>query len=231
MSGIKTFTLFAGCNGAGKSTLYSSLKDTKKDFGVRLNSDEIVSELKEDWKDQAIQIKAGRKLLEFQSECFDKELSFNRESTLSGTTIISHIKKAKELGYIITLYYVGVSSTDIAKERVRQRIAKGGHGVTDEVLERRYDKSLENFVEVFRLCDEVFIYDNSTNLKQLCKYSEGVLFANDNYEWMRDKKYSWAMQLLDKVEVDYSPALSELVKSLPNICTKASKSENSNEKE
>ena len=39
MANSKVFTIFAGVNGAGKSTLYYTLGD---DFGIRLNSDEII---------------------------------------------------------------------------------------------------------------------------------------------------------------------------------------------
>ena len=82
MGSSECLTVFAGINGAGKSTLFGTLSHL--DFGVRLNSDEIVKELGLDWRDPKAQVQAGRLLLERQEECFKKRLSFNRESTLAG---------------------------------------------------------------------------------------------------------------------------------------------------
>ena len=69
--------------------------------------------------------------------------------------------KAKELGYEIHLRYVGVESPEIAKERVKKRIAMGGHGVSDDTIERRFSGAIENFKKIFSYCDTINIYDNS----------------------------------------------------------------------
>ena len=53
MENSKVFTIFAGINGAGKSTLYYTLGPKK--FGVRLNTDEIVKERGQDWKNAGAQ--------------------------------------------------------------------------------------------------------------------------------------------------------------------------------
>ena len=42
--------------------------------------------------------------------------------------------------------YIGVESSDIAKERVKYRVSQGGHGIPDEDIERRYYESLENLI-------------------------------------------------------------------------------------
>ena len=47
---MPTYTIFAGVNGAGKSTLYSTLLQENHDFGVRVNSDEIVISNGGDWR-------------------------------------------------------------------------------------------------------------------------------------------------------------------------------------
>lgn len=139
MASTKIFTLFAGVNGAGKSTLFSV--DTAADLGVRLNTDEIVKERGWDWRDATAQLRAGRELLRRQKECLEKGVSFNQETTLSGVSILKAIQTAKAQGYLIRMRYVGVSSAEIAKERVSKRIAMGGHGVSGETIDRRYNAS------------------------------------------------------------------------------------------
>ena len=109
----------------------------------------------------------------------------NRETTLVGNNIINSIRKAKELGYIIRLRYVGVSSPEIAKERIAKRIAMGGHGVSEETIDRRFGSSLENFYKVYNLCDNINIFDNSGSSMVLVAYSKsGILKRTDvSCEW------------------------------------------------
>ena len=173
MASTKIFTLFAGVNGAGKSTLFSV--DTAADLGVRLNTDEIVKERGWDWRDATAQLRAGRELLRRQKECLEKGVSFNQETTLSGVSILKAIQTAKAQGYLIRMRYVGVSSAEIAKERVSKRISMGGHGVSGETIDRRYNASQENLKKVFPLCDTVNIYDNSGDgLVLVASYVDGT---------------------------------------------------------
>lgn len=173
MVSTKIFTLFAGVNGAGKSTLFSV--DTAADLGVRLNTDEIVKERGWDWRDATAQLRAGRELLRRQKECLEKGVSFNQETTLSGVSILKAIQTAKAQGYLIRMRYVGVSSAEIAKERVAKRIAMGGHGVSGETIDRRYNASQENLKKVFPLCDTVNTYDNSGDgLALVASYVDGT---------------------------------------------------------
>jgi predicted ABC-type ATPase len=47
-------------------------------------------------------------------------------------------------------------------KRVQTRVAKGGHNIPEDVIRRRYEKGLQNFVNLFMpLCDEWMIADNS----------------------------------------------------------------------
>ena len=173
MASTKIFTLFAGVNGAGKSTLFSV--DTAADLGVRLNTDEIVKERGWDWREATAQLRAGRELLRRQKECLEKGVSFNQETTLSGVSILKAIQTAKAQGYLIRMRYVGVSSAEIAKERVAKRIAMGGHGVSGETIDRRYNASQEDLKKVFPLCDTVNIYDNSGDgLVLVASYVDGT---------------------------------------------------------
>ena len=191
MKPTKKFTIFAGVNGAGKSTLYNAEKD--KNLGVRLNSDEILHDLGLDWQDTNAQILAGKKLLQRQKECFDNGLSLNQETTLSGKSIVKTIQKAKELGYEIHLRYVGVNSPEIAKQRVANRIARGGHGVSGSTIERRFETSKENFLAVVPLCDSVILYDNTDKMTIVAYTLNGVIELTPN-------RAEWANNLLIELQ-------------------------------
>jgi len=161
MSEVSTYTIFAGVNGAGKSTFYNSLKHDN-DFGLRINTDEIVKELfNHDWKEPKAQFDAGKIAVKKIKECIETKKNFNQETTLTGASIVSNIKKAKENGFKINLYYVGLESAALSLERVEKRRKLGGHGIPQDDIMRRYDRSFENLEKILPLCDRIEIHDNS----------------------------------------------------------------------
>ena len=83
-------------------------------------------------------IRAGKIAVSKINHYFEIGESFNQESTLCGRSIIKNIKRARMCGYRIELHYVGVDSVDIAKKRIAQRGANGGHGIPDKDVERRH---------------------------------------------------------------------------------------------
>lgn len=152
------YTVFAGVNGAGKSTLYEGIDKAK--LGVRINSDEIAKELG-DFNNSAIQIKAGKIAVVKIKDCIDKRLSFNQETTLTGRSILNQMKKLKDIGYKIDLNYVGLKSKELANERVRIRVKKGGHDIPTETIYKRYQESIDNLVSAMKLADNIKVFDNS----------------------------------------------------------------------
>lgn len=183
----KIFYLFAGVNGAGKSTLYNTesldinIKDT-----VRINTDEIVRKIG-NWKNDSDQIKAAKIAINLRNDCFQYGKSFNEETTLTGKTILKNIDKAKEQGYELQLFYVGLNSSDIAKEKVKNRVEKGGHNIENDVIEKRYYESLKNLKKIISKFDKVYLYDNSIKYKNIFLFSDNtILFKDKNITWSRE---------------------------------------------
>ena len=75
--------------------------------------------------------------------------------------------------------YIGVESVEIAKERVALRVSKGGHGIPDETIERRYFDSLANLNRVISMCNKVNIYDNSEMFKLVMAFDNGKMIWQD----------------------------------------------------
>lgn len=177
-----TYIIFAGVNGAGKSSLYNNLiLTTGKDFlGKRINTDEIVKEIG-DWKRDTDQMKAGRIALAKIKEFFENKITFNQETTLCGNSILRTIKKAKELGYNIDLHFVSVNSAEMAKERVHQRVLKGGHGIPEEAVQRRFYESRKNLTKISKYCDKITIYDNTDILTtKIYIRNNNILYKNSD---------------------------------------------------
>lgn len=184
---MKKYILIAGVNGAGKSTLYQTL-ESLKDM-PRINTDEIVKSFGS-WKNMSDVFKAGKIAVKMIKEYFEQGITFNQETTLCGANIIQNIKLAKSLGYKVELHYVGVDSVDIAKERIAYRVSKGGHGIPDIDVERRYIKSFERLKEIISLCDLIVLYDNTKNFNRFAIYKEGKLFdlSDNRPDWYNELK-------------------------------------------
>ena len=164
---MKRYVIIAGVNGAGKSSLYNSIIGYEE--LQKINADDIARELGH-WSDKRVQAQAGMIAVRQIREYFDQGIS--QETTLTGKSIFNNIQRAKEKGYIIELHYIGLENVGIAKERVKNRVEHGGHGVSEQDIERRYVESMHNLKTVIPQCDIVWIYDNTVEFKTIAYYGK-----------------------------------------------------------
>ena len=64
------------------------------------------------------------------------------ETTLSGIGPLRLMATARTAGYRIELHYVFVNAPELAIDRIRNRVALGGHDVPERDVKRRYARSL-----------------------------------------------------------------------------------------
>lgn len=120
----------------------------------------------------------------------ENNVSFNQETTLAGKSIVRNIKKAKQKGFYVIMHFIGIDSPDVAKERVKVRVLKGGHGIPEDAIERRYYESIENLKLSIPICDEINIYDNTRNIDEI------VYLVNSNVIWKSDYIPKWLNEIL-----------------------------------
>ncbi len=94
-------------------------------------------------------------------------------ANLAQQSVWQNIQKAKELGYFVEMYYVGIESADLAKERVKSRVLKGGHGIPDKDIERRFKESIDNLKTAVNICDIVEIFDNTNVFQRVARFESG----------------------------------------------------------
>ncbi len=164
-------TFFAGVNGCGKTTMYYDELEKGNTFGYRINIDEIVSSFG-DWKNPKDQIRASKIALKIRNAMIKSRQDFNQETTLCGNSILRLVRDLKQSGYCISLYYISVASPQIAKDRVKLRVSKGGHNIKPQIIERRFYLSLQNFYQVYPLCDNVVFFDNTQGFEKLFEKQE-----------------------------------------------------------
>lgn len=182
----KTYNIIAGINGAGKTSLYSVISK-EYDLGQRVNIDELVK-AQGDWTDTLLQIKSGRTAMRLINEYIEKGITFHQETTLPGVTITKFVRKAKQEGYKINLFFVGIDDVEIAINRVHKRIKSGGHGIDDRIILKRYQKLPVNLKLLLPLCDTVIIYDNTIRFRQVAMIIDNKLADYDKImpEWLND---------------------------------------------
>ncbi|MGL4655579.1 MAG: zeta toxin family protein [Sarcina sp.] len=171
---MKKYTIFGGVNGSGKTTMYKAVYYPFNKDEKRINTDEMVSSVGS-WQDDNLQMKCAREAVKLIRGYFADGISFNQETTLSGRSIVKNIKKAKEAGFFVEMNFLCTESPEISKERIRERVLKGGHGIPDEAVERRYVESLDNLKLVKDICDVINIYDNTDKLRLIMNIESGLI--------------------------------------------------------
>ena len=84
------------------------------------------------------------------------------------------------------MHFVGLDSPQTAKERVKIRVAKGGHDTKPHLIDKRYYESMQNLLKVVPLCNEILVYDNTQNYEIIAKITNGVLDLQKNIAWFND---------------------------------------------
>ena len=157
-----TCFIIAGPNGAGKTTF--ALCYLPQIVGCRnfVNADLIAYGLSP-FDSLSAQYEAGRLFLREIHANIDKRVDFAFETTLAGRSQISLLKKLRQDGWRIVLFFLWLPDAAFSKSRVRERVANGGHNIPNDAIYRRYPRVMYNFINLYiPLCDKVICYDNST---------------------------------------------------------------------
>lgn len=164
--------IISGCNGAGKTTASFNILPELLNCKEFVNADEIARGLSP-FQPEKVSIEAGRLMLTRIDELLKSREDFSFETTLSTKSFISTINRARERGYYITLIFFWLESIQLAKDRVKKRVAEGGHNIEAEVIERRYTAGIRNLFKLYAdKVDSLLIYDNSKIASELIAEKE-----------------------------------------------------------
>ena len=141
--------ILAGPNGAGKSTVAKYLLSEKYLIDEFVNADAIAAGLSA-FAPETVAFEAGRIMLLRIDELLKHKRSFAFETTLASKSFTRLIERAQSSGYRVTLLYVALPSVQLARRRVARRVKEGGHSIPDNVIERRFYRSLDNLVHRYR---------------------------------------------------------------------------------
>ena len=171
--------VIGGPNGSGKSTAYrdTDFEREGRSFWI-VNPDLLAARIHhaetlayDDANRQAvIRIEA------WLNACVDVHKSIGVETVLSTGKYRSVVDFAKSRGFQIWFIYVLLDSPERNVERVRLRVARGGHDVPEAKIRDRYVRSLDQMSWFITAADRAWVYDNSGATPDLIARKEaGVL--------------------------------------------------------
>ena len=151
----------AGPNGAGKTTFAREFLPKYAGVIHFVNADLIAGGLSP-LRPELAALAAGRIFLREIDRLAHARADFAFETTLSGLTYRSRLKRWKTSGYRVEIVYLWLPSAQLALRRVAARVRQGGHNVGPADVRRRFTRSWRNFQAVYRpLANAWAVYDNS----------------------------------------------------------------------
>jgi predicted ABC-type ATPase len=147
--------IIAGCNGAGKTTASYTVLPEMLNCKEFVNANEIAKGLSP-FQPETVSFEAGRIMLSRIRGLLEQKVDFGFETTLS-TRSYTHLiadAKARDQVYLV---FIWLESVDLAKDRVKFRVNRGGHNISREVIERRYYRGLSNFFSLYQQLADIWV--------------------------------------------------------------------------
>ncbi len=193
----------AGPNGSGKTSLTQDLRLHQWITGegcIYVNPDDIAQEVYGDWNSKEATINAANEADRIREQCLEKRNSLVFETVMSAKNKVDFLRRAKDAGYFIRLFFVSTDSPTINAARVAQRVTEGGHTVPIEKIISRYSKSIVNCAVVSRFVNRTYVYDNSVDGQQATRLFRTV--EGKVHKVYQENINLWAKIVLDTLEHD-----------------------------
>jgi predicted ABC-type ATPase len=153
--------VIAGPNGAGKSTTAPAILRDALKVHEFVNADTIASGLSA-FSPESVALAAGRIMLDRVHELAREGRDFAFETTLASRTFAPWLRGLQAKGCKFHLVYLWLPTVELAIARVAERVRRGGHAVPEGIVRRRYDRSLDNFFNLYsQFANSWMMMDNS----------------------------------------------------------------------
>ena len=172
--------VIAGPNGSGKTTVTEQiLRHEWMEDAVYINPDIIAQERFGDWNSVDAVSKSIIYCEELREECLRERKSLIFETVLSRRDKVDYIRRAKEAGFFVRLFFVCTESPTINAMRIAKRVMQGGHDVPITKIISRYKLSVANCIDAAKIVDRCYLYDNSvenSDARPLFRAVDGKVF-------------------------------------------------------
>lgn len=169
------FWIVAGPNGSGKSTAYGQGDVAGLDGSVWIiNPDLLTVRLRdtEDLEAMAANLAAVQRIERWLDASIAVHQTIGVETVLSSPKYRRLVEKAKAHGFEVCFVYVYLDSVDLQLDRIRARVAKGGHDVPPDKVATRRERSFEQMPWFFVNAERAWVFDNSGDIPDLVAYRD-----------------------------------------------------------
>ena len=164
--------IIAGPNGAGKTTFAREFLPNYADCKNFINAD-LIAQGVSPFSPSSAAFRAGRLMLAEIERYASRGESFGFETTLSGRSYVTLLRRLKKRGYKLHFFYLWLPTIRLALARVRARVLEGGHDVPEPIVRRRFDRSIRNFLQQYRpLGESWMLFDNSGAKLEVIAYEK-----------------------------------------------------------
>jgi predicted ABC-type ATPase len=156
--------IVAGPNGSGKSTLYDTtlIDDFERSVWI-INPDLLTQRIID--QEGLARDRANREAVERIMAWLEASLKTHHtvgvETVLSTDKYRRLVEAAQARGFEICLIYVMLRSPELNIDRVRLRVARGGHDVPKDKIVARFHRSLAQLPWFLDNSDRAYVFDNS----------------------------------------------------------------------
>lgn len=102
-----------------------------------------------------------------------------------------HMRIAKESGYLIALYYIGLQDVQMHIDRVASRVEQGGHWIAEEDIRWRYGQSLNNLIPALIIANQVVMIDNTSDPEIIAE------IENELINYIKENLPYWAKEAIN----------------------------------
>jgi predicted ABC-type ATPase len=156
--------IVAGPNGSGKSSLYSNTEIEGFGGSVWIINPDLLSariEQVEQLDLHAANLEAVKRIYSWLEASIDTHQTVGVETVLSTGKYQKLVLLAKARSFQVRLIYVLLRSVELNIERVKLRVAKGGHDVPEDKIAERRERSLAQLPWFLDQADQAWLFDNS----------------------------------------------------------------------
>ena len=89
--------------------------------------------------------------------------TFTVETVMSARDKVELLQDARRRGYRTYLYFIATEAPEINVQRVKNRVADGGHDVPEAKVVERYHRSLGLLADAIRSTDRAYLFDTSAD--------------------------------------------------------------------
>ena len=174
--------IIAGPNGSGKTTITSRILHHEwLENSVYINPDQVAQDRFGDWNSAEAVRQAAEYCANWRERCLTDRQSMIFETVFSAEDKLDFIRRAKQAGFFIRLFFVCTESPMINAARIAGRVMKGGHDVPISKIISRYQKSIINCKIATNIADRVYLYDNSVDNREarlLFRFADGKIIKH-----------------------------------------------------